>query len=162
MLFVSVSFLQFLYSWGGTGNVFSWLHPDETIPRRSLANSLATYLHPPVWSSPMCLMVWLPSQRSQPQDRLETTGSIWKSKPHIYIYIHWYIHWYINLYIYIHIILYIFIYCIYPIICRIIHISFYISSIKCGWSACGYTIYVLMIWWYTIHYLQTYTITMTV
>ena len=40
----------------------------ETIPRRSLANSLATYRHPPVWSSPMCLMVWLPSQRSQPQE----------------------------------------------------------------------------------------------
>ena len=58
----------------------------ETIPRRSLANSLATYLHPPVWSSPMCLMVWLPSQRCQPQDRVETTGSIWKSEPHIYIY----------------------------------------------------------------------------
>ena len=63
--------------------VFSWMHPDETIPRRSLANSLATYLHPPVWSSPTCLMVWLPSQRSQPQDRVETNGSIWKSKPYL-------------------------------------------------------------------------------
>ena len=83
------------------GNVFSWMHSDETIPRRSLANSLATYLHPPVWSSPMCLMVWLPSQRSQPQDRVETTGSIWKSKPYIYIYIYTYT--YIH-YIYIYIV----------------------------------------------------------
>ena len=76
--------------------VFSWMHPDETIPRRSLANSLATYLHPPVWSLPTCLMVWLPSQRSQPQDRVETTGSIWKSKPYIYISYIW-----IHIYIYI-------------------------------------------------------------
>ena len=58
---------------------------DETIPRRSLANSLATYLHLPVWSSPMCLMVWLPSQRSQLQDRVETIDST--SKPHISKYI---------------------------------------------------------------------------
>ena len=83
--FVSMS-MSAIPLWLGepTGNMFfSWMHPDETIPRRSLASSLATYLHPPVWSSPMCLMVWLPSQRSQPQDRVETTGSIWKSKPFI-------------------------------------------------------------------------------
>ena len=73
-------------------------------PRRSLANSLATYPHPPVWSSPMCPMVWLPSQRSPPQDRVETTGSIWKSKP-IYIHII-----YIYTYIYINIFTYIYIY----------------------------------------------------
>ena len=81
------------------------MHPDETMPRRSLANSLATYLHQRVWSSPMCLMAWLPSQRSQPQDRVETTGSIWKSKPYINIYSLYIVYKYllIHIYIFIHI-----------------------------------------------------------
>ena len=46
-----------------------WLRWD-ILHRRSQGNFRATYLHPPVWSSPMCLTVWLPSQRSQPQDRV--------------------------------------------------------------------------------------------
>ena len=65
------------------GIYWQFVYLDGTIPRRSLANSLATYLHQLVWSSPMCLMVWLPSQRSQLQDRVEATGSIWTSKLHI-------------------------------------------------------------------------------
>ena len=85
MFFVNVSMSAItLYS---CGIYWQFVFLDGTIPRRSLANSLATYLHQLVWSSPMCLMVWLPSQRSQLQDRVEATGSIWTSKPHISKYI---------------------------------------------------------------------------
>ena len=107
---------------------FSWMHSDETIPRRSLASSLATYLHPPVWSSPMCLMVWLPSQRSQPQDRVETTGSISKSKPYIYVCVctHIYIYTYhVSFYIYIYIYISFIILYLY-----IIYIHIYLAELK--------------------------------
>ena len=126
-------FLQFHYSWVNllalaiSGNVFSWMHSDETIPRRSLANSLATYLHPPVWSSPMCLMVWLPSQRSQPQDRVETTGFIWINHSHIYMYItiYMYISWYIYIHTHTRIIAHTHTY-IYTYICICIHTYTYV------------------------------------
>ena len=53
-----------IYCIGKFLNAFQWSNPGD---------SLVTYLHLPVWSLLMCLMVWLLSQRSQPQDWVSNT-----------------------------------------------------------------------------------------